>query len=329
MVCSPSSCKMWKNCFKVPRCFFFSKELMEKKGWVPRTGVEAQSFSAVPGAKLGGSAHPSCAGVAPGEWLLHSSRGGFGATEGLESRQWASHHFSWHSCSQKKENFEASEIQLLAGRLIPLMGPGSLLIILLIDIYIYIYMFRLVAVKGYVSLFEGRSTFLHKQKKSGDRAASTWQNIDRGEDNRCSRLTCSYFGERDASGVCVALGINIELIPVPHQEYLFTHKQPFCSFFLGYVFQVNSQQISISAFPTSHLPSGRIQLEKKNHILLVFESSSSSLPSPSSPSSLVPASWRRKEHINPKTALQPFLRYLPWGANWNWIRQGYQVCSLW
>lgn len=68
--------------------------------------------------------------------------------------------------------------------------------------------------------------------------------------------------------------------------------------------------------------------KKKNHILLVFESSSS-LPSPSSPSSLVPASWRRKEHINPKTALQPFLPYLPWGTNWNWIRQGYQVCSLW
>lgn len=53
------------------------------------------------------------------------------------------------------------------------------------------------------------------------------------------------------------------------------------------------------------------------------------LPSPSSPASLVPAFWRRKEHINPKTALQPFLHYLPWGANWNWIRQGYQVCSLW
>lgn len=72
-------------------------------------------------------------------------------------------------------------------------------------------------------------------------------------------------------------------------------------------------------------PSGK---KKKRIILLVFESSSS-LPSPSSPSSLVPASWRRKEHINPKTALQPFLHYLPWGANWNWIRQGYQVCSLW
>lgn len=124
-------------------------------------------------------------------------------------------------------------------------------------------MFCFVAVKGWVSLFDVRSTFLQKQKKSGGRTVSTWQGIDRGEDNWCSRLTCSYFGERDASGACVALGINIELILVPHQEYLFAHKQPFCSFFLGCVFQVNSQQISISAFPTSHLPSGRIQLEKK------------------------------------------------------------------
>lgn len=98
------------------------------------------------------------------------------------------------------------------------------------------------------------------------------------------------FGERDASGACVALGINIQLILLSHQEYLFTHKQLLCTFLLGYVFQVNSQQISISAFPTPQLPSGRIQLVKsrkkkphqtpnqatKQHILLVFESSSSS-----------------------------------------------------
>lgn len=138
-----------------------------------------------------------------------------------------------------------------------------------------------------------------------------------------------FWRGKDASGVCVALGINTQWVLLPQQEYLFPHKQARCTSLLSSVFQVNSQQISVSTFPTSHLPSGRIQLEKKkNPILLVFESSSS-LPSPSSPSSLVPASWRRKEHINPKTALQPFLPYLPWGANWNWIRQGYQVCSLW
>lgn len=52
-------------------------------------------------------------------------------------------------------------------------------------------------------------------------------------------------------------------IQVPRQEYLFAGKQLFCSSFLSDAFQVNSQQISSSAFPPSHLPSGRIQLDKK------------------------------------------------------------------
>lgn len=252
MACSPSSCKTWKNCFKVPRCFFFSKELMETKGWVPRTRVEAQSCSALPAAKLEGSAHPSCAGAAPFQPRRFWSHGDFGEQAVGQPP------FQLAQLQPKKREFWGQWNPVIGWKAHPADGtwqPGNNLI----DIF----MFCFVAVKGWVSLFDVRSTFLQKQKKSGGRTVSTWQGIDRGEDNWCSRLTCSYFGERDASGACVALGINIELIPVPHQEYLFAHKQPFCSFFLGCVFQVNSQQISISAFPTSHLPSGRIQLEKK------------------------------------------------------------------
>lgn len=124
-------------------------------------------------------------------------------------------------------------------------------------------------------MLKERRTFLFKQKKVGDRIVNTQQDIDRGLENWCSQLICRFLGEQAASGAHLALGINIQFILVPHQEYLFTNKQPFCSFLLSYVFQVNSQQISISTFPTSHLPSGRIQLEKKekkNHILLVFAS---------------------------------------------------------
>lgn len=118
---------MWKNCFKVPRCFFFSKELMETKGWVPRTRVEAQSFSALPDAKLEGSAHPSCAGAAPFQPRGFWSHGDFGEQAvGQPPLQLAQ---LQPKKKKKKENFEASEIQLLAGRLILLMGPGSLVII--------------------------------------------------------------------------------------------------------------------------------------------------------------------------------------------------------
>lgn len=92
---------------------------------------------------------------------------------------------------------------------------------------------------------------------------STCQALCGAWDNWCSRLVCRFLEEEYASGVCVALGINTQWVLVPHQEYLFTHKQPCCTSLLGSVFQVNSQQISVSTFPTSHLPSGRIQLEKK------------------------------------------------------------------
>lgn len=112
-------------------------------------------------------------------------------------------------------------------------------------------------------MLKERRTFLFKQKKVGDRIVNTQQDINRGLENWCSQLICRFLGEQAALGAHLALGINIQFILVPHQEYLFTHKQPFCSFLLSYVFQVNSQQISISTFPTSHLPSGRIQLEKK------------------------------------------------------------------
>lgn len=97
----------------------------------------------------------------------------------------------------------ACAIQLLAGGLILLMDSGSLFIILLIS------MFCSVSLKGR-SLFKWRSTFFHEQKKRGDRIAGTWQDIDRGWGNWHGWLIGSYFGERGALGVCVALGINIQ-----------------------------------------------------------------------------------------------------------------------
>lgn len=102
----------------------------------------------------------------------------------------------------------ACAIQLLAGGLILLMDSGSLFIILLIS------MFCSVSLKGR-SLFKWRSTFFHEQKKRGDRIAGTWQDIDRGWGNWHGWLIGSYFGERGALGVCVALGINIQQFRSP------------------------------------------------------------------------------------------------------------------
>lgn len=79
-----------------------------------------------------------------------------------------------------------------------------------------------------------------------------------------------FWRGKDASGVCVALGINTQWVLLPQQEYLFPHKQPRCTSLLSSVFQVNSQQISVSTFPTSHLPSGRIQLKKKKKKILFY-----------------------------------------------------------
>lgn len=304
VLCSP--CKTRKDCFQVSRCTLLVNELKETKAWVPWTRLQAEGFPGMPEGLL---LHPVLGLIALFQpWRF--CRAGIGP---------AAISAGTAAASKSRRAPLACAVQLLAGRLVPPMGSGSLFIILLMSVSCS------VSVKGR-SLLEWRSTFLHKQKRLCDRIAGTWQDIDRGGVIGAAGWFAVILG---CLGSLCCSWHQRSIIQVPHQEYLFAGKQPFCSFFLSDVFQVNLQQISLSAFPHHICLLEGSSWKKKNRMLLVFESSSSSLPSPSSLSSLVPASWRRKEHINPKTALQPFLRYLPRGANWNWIRQGYQVCWLW
>lgn len=120
---------------------FLFKRVEGKKGLGALKGV--------PSTKL-----PSCAGVAPSAMVVSSQPWTFWGAGGGPTT------VSIGTTAARKRGLVslASEIQLLGGRLILLMGSGSLLIILLI--------YRVgffVSIKGYICLLKQRSTFVFKQ----------------------------------------------------------------------------------------------------------------------------------------------------------------------
>lgn len=238
VLCSP--CKTRKDCFQVSRCTLLVNELKETKAWVPWTRLQAEGFPGMPEGLL---LHPVLGLIALFQpWRF--CRAGIGP---------AAISAGTAAASKSRRVPLACAVQLLAGRLVPPMGSGSLFIILLMSVSCS------VSVKGR-SLLEWRSTFLHKQKRLCDRIAGTWQDIDRGGGNWCGWLIRSYFGVPWESVLLLASTFGNS---GPPSGIFICRKTAFLQFLPQRCFPGEFAANQPFGIPASHLPSGRIQLEKK------------------------------------------------------------------